>query len=198
MKSNGIPDVEIASHSLATVDLYGHQGDLLIPAFTSEGKLPTFCSNEWKKRVVYRYIREQGVEKCEMWMGFSWDERRRASESGVQWVTNRFPLIDLRLDVHDCEKIVQDAGLPKPPRSSCWMCPHHDWNEWKAMKENDPEDFTKAAEIEREIHADDERGGVWLTGEGKFLDEIDFTGEKPPKPKDPNLFRGCVSGFCWT
>jgi hypothetical protein len=39
-------EVEVAPHSLATVGLYGKNGDLLIPAFTANGgKLPTFCSN---------------------------------------------------------------------------------------------------------------------------------------------------------
>lgn len=42
---------EIASHELATVDFYAGNGDLLLPVYTEIGKLPTFCSNEWKKRV---------------------------------------------------------------------------------------------------------------------------------------------------
>lgn len=51
----GVP-VEIAPHDLSTVDLYGKNGDLLVPAYTGggDGKLPTFCSTEWKKRVVAR------------------------------------------------------------------------------------------------------------------------------------------------
>ncbi len=40
--------VEVAPHSLATVDLYGHNGDLLMPAFTTQsgkpGALPTFAA----------------------------------------------------------------------------------------------------------------------------------------------------------
>lgn len=56
--------IEVAPHSLATVDLYSEKGELLIPAYDAthtnargeHPKLPTFCSNEWKRRVVQRYI----------------------------------------------------------------------------------------------------------------------------------------------
>lgn len=47
-------DLHIAPHNLATVDLYGKNGDLLMPLYTSTGKLSTFCSGEWKARVVDR------------------------------------------------------------------------------------------------------------------------------------------------
>lgn len=33
--------VEIAPHTLATVDLYAGNGDLLLPVYTATGKLPT-------------------------------------------------------------------------------------------------------------------------------------------------------------
>ena len=39
--------VAIASHDLATVDLYSGNGDLLIPVYTETGKLPTFCSSDF-------------------------------------------------------------------------------------------------------------------------------------------------------
>src|SRR5574340_559228 len=43
--------IEIAPHSLAAVDVYSGKGKLLIPAFTAGGgRLPTFCSTEWKQR----------------------------------------------------------------------------------------------------------------------------------------------------
>src|SRR5260221_3912981 len=44
--------VEIAPHSLATVDLYDKRGRTLLPAFTAKGKLPTLCSIEWQVRVI--------------------------------------------------------------------------------------------------------------------------------------------------
>ena len=55
--------VEIAPHSLSMVDMYAHNGDLLLPVFTQTGKLPTFCSNEWKSRVVTRYLSGEGIDE---------------------------------------------------------------------------------------------------------------------------------------
>src|ERR1043165_6024182 len=66
--------VEIAPHSLSKVDLYAHNGDLLVPAFTATGKLPTFCSTEWKARVVRRWLREREVTRARVWIGFALDE----------------------------------------------------------------------------------------------------------------------------
>src|SRR5258708_12911741 len=50
-------EIEVAPHSLSKVDLYSHKGEVLIPAFTQNAKLPTFCSSEWKMLVVRRYLR---------------------------------------------------------------------------------------------------------------------------------------------
>jgi 3'-phosphoadenosine 5'-phosphosulfate sulfotransferase (PAPS reductase)/FAD synthetase len=69
--------VEIAPHSLATVDIYGKNGDLLLPVFTETGKLRTYCSNEWKRRVVDRYLRSKNITSGERWIGFGFDEKKR-------------------------------------------------------------------------------------------------------------------------
>ena len=72
--------IEIAPGSLAYVDLYGHNGDLLVPVYTKTGKLPAFCSTEWKARVVSRYIKQTyGMTQKETTnlIGFAYDERSR-------------------------------------------------------------------------------------------------------------------------
>ncbi|WP_434127537.1 hypothetical protein, partial [Enterococcus faecium] len=67
----------IASAKYATVGLWGGKSKdtLLIPAFTNlherASKLSGFCSNEWKRRVIDRWLREQGVKKSRNWIGFS-------------------------------------------------------------------------------------------------------------------------------
>jgi prepilin signal peptidase PulO-like enzyme (type II secretory pathway) len=93
--------VERASHNLATVDLYGLNGDLLIPAFTATGKLPTFCSQEWKARVVQRYLRQSGVGAdvtVTSWIGFAAEEqdRIRGNYGTGVWL-KRYPLVELAL-----------------------------------------------------------------------------------------------------
>ncbi len=194
--------VEVASHDLATVDLYAKNGDLLVPAFTAESKLPTFCSGEWKREVVARYLRKtKAVKQCEMWLGISYEESRRISTPRHDWYTLRYPLIDLCLTAEGCRKIVTAAGLPDPPQSYCWCCPHAKAAQWLELKETSPAEFAKAVEMDEAIRAADERGGVFLY-EGRVpLALADLEGDaKPGKSAPLNLFdmRGCNTGNCWT
>ena len=39
-------EIEVAPRGLSKVDLYAHNGDILMPVYTATGKLPAFCSNE--------------------------------------------------------------------------------------------------------------------------------------------------------
>jgi hypothetical protein len=192
--------IEIASHSLATVDLYGKNGDLLIPAYTQNGMLPGLCSNEWKKRVVSRYLRQQGYgpsKPVNFWIGISLDEIGRAKPSGTHWMEYQWPLLfDVTLRRHECKQLVIDAGLPEPPKSSCWMCPYRSETQWAQLREHFPADFAHAVELERDIHAADQSGGVWLTKHRRFINEIEFNDTS----KDLPLFgevEHCDSGFCW-
>ena len=166
--------VEIAPHALATVDLYAHNGDLLLPVYTETGKLPTFCSNEWKQRVVHRYLKSKGVTQADVWIGFSLDEQKRvdrASGDDGRYVRT-FPLYDIGLTRADCLVIAQDYGWPLPPSSACWMCPNMDDHEWHTMKRDYPDDFAKAVELEAEIREWD--GEIWLTDHRKPLSQVEF------------------------
>src|SRR5208283_3302697 len=93
----GVDLVRVPKSKYATVDLWSSSGDLLIPAFTDKngekGKLQTYCSNEWKKRVIMRYLRECGVESCQNWLGISLDEMKRVRTGDKLWFQPRYPLI---------------------------------------------------------------------------------------------------------
>lgn len=177
----------------ATVDLMGGKDgdDLLIPAFTTQsgemGKLPTFCSNEWKSRVARRWASEQGVVLADFWMGFSIDELKRVNVVSGKW-QNRFPLVERRMTRRDCVALVERMGWPTPPRSSCWMCPNHNHDEWQWIKENAPADFAKAADFQQQIQVMDPH--LWLSDQELPLDQIDFT-----RPDD--LLSFCKSGECF-
>ena len=180
--------VEVAPHSLATVDLYAGNGDILIPMFTETGKLDTYCSNEWKQRVVRRYLRQRRVEDCTMWLGISTDELQRAKDSGTQWIKHHYPLLfDHPMNRIEARQLVVNAGLPEPPRSSCWMCPHRGNAEWKDL---DAEDLVRAKEIESEIRKKD--NGLFLHRSLRPLTDEPFT------DNDSQLDFCDGGGFCWT
>lgn len=191
--------VEVASHELSTVDLYSSKGTLLMPAYTSSGgKLPTFCSNEWKKRVVQRYLRSKGYGRSKpvaMWLGISLDEVARCKPSGNQWQEYKWPLIfDLQMSRADCVRVVREAGLPKPPKSSCWCCPYRQNSQWRDLRDNYPEDWCKAIELDVNIRQRDP--DVFLHRSGVPLSEAELGSSDAPELALFGDIDGCDSGFC--
>lgn len=187
LESVGIP-LHVASHDLATVDLYGKNGDLLMPMFTSTGKLSTFCSGEWKARVVERYARTVlGIPSYTAWIGFSLDERRRIKGREGK----RFPLIELNLTRVDCIAIIEDAGLPIPPKSRCFMCPHQHNAEWREVRAV-PELWSQAVAIDTEMRDADERSNVYLHADRVPLEDADLDTADRAEPS-----RQCGMGLCY-
>jgi hypothetical protein len=187
--------VEIAPHSLATVDLYSGNGDLLLPVFTATGKLRTYCSNEWKRRVVDRYLRAKGIEGGTQWIGFGFDEKRRWAgmhgRTEGKW-TKVCPLVDLMVNTAACLKIIESAGLPQPHHSACWMCPHKRNAEWRLIRDQYPEEWAKAVAIDKEIRENDGQGGVFLHHDRVPLDQANIDAEEPE-----GKIQQCTLGVCF-
>lgn len=147
------------------IDLWGGKdgNSLLIPAFQNktgeQGKLPGWCSNEWKSRVVQRFCRDHAPHSkaFDIWLGVSRDEaaRMRVGHTG-KW-QYRHPLIDdgRLMNRQDCSALVQSMGWPQPPRSRCWMCPNQGPTEWADLKANWPADMAKADKLERQVQERD-------------------------------------------
>lgn len=188
-------DVEIAPHSLATVDLYSGNGDLLLPVFTQTGKLRTYCSNEWKRRVVDRYLRSKGIVGGESWIGFGFDEKRRWSgkhgEVSGKWTTV-CPLVDKMINTAACLKIIESAGLPIPHHSSCWMCPHKTNAEWRHIRDNYPDKWQEAIRLDADIRESDEKGGVFLHHDRVPLSCADIDRGEPE-----GKIQQCTLGVCF-
>lgn len=188
--------VETASHQLARVDMYAPSGKGLptIPAFTTGGgKLRNYCSGHWKRDVVSRWLRREGYgpkKPVVQWLGISTDEVHRAKPSGVAWASISFPLLDLNLSRADCVSLVERAGLPSPPRSSCWMCPFRSDAEWLAMRERGDGDWQRAVGFDVEIRTNG-TGGIFLHSSRHPLAEVEFRHEK-----QANLFDVCEEGRC--
>jgi hypothetical protein len=191
----GVKVHRVKKSEFAKDDMYC-KDNLLIPAFSrfngEDGKQPGFCSRHWKKDVVERYCRQQfeGAKAFNMWMGISTDELKRAKPVLGKW-QKKYPLIELIINRYDCIAIVLKAGLPEPPRSSCWMCPNRSDTEWKLLKQNNPADFNKAIKLEKDIRKDNDY--IFLSKEYKTLDKVDFSDDD-----EQDLFGTCDSGMCFT
>lgn len=196
--------IEIASHDHAKVDFYREKDgekSLLIPAYTNTGKLPTFCSKEWKALVVRRHLGgEKAMGDIIMWLGISTNEIDRLKPADVKWIEHHWPLCDMptksgygiRMNRIECRKLILDYGWPDPPSSACVWCPHLDNPQWERMKKYEPKDFQKAIQVQKRIYAEDKQGGVYLHKSRLPLEQVDFS-----KDDAPEMF-GCDSGHCMT
>jgi hypothetical protein len=190
----GVNLERVRTEDYATVDLYGgaNKDTLLLPAFTDHsgeiGKLPTYCSNEWKTRVMQRWMRAKNVTNATVWLGISADEKRRmkADKGAARY---RHPLIELAMNRGDCIATVLKMGWPMPPRSSCWMCPNHTQEEWRDIRENKPQDWQQAIQFDRDIRKRDPN--AYLHGDCRPLEDSDFT------DYNESLFSHCDSGMCF-
>src|SRR5262249_25512961 len=84
--------IEPVPHSYELHDLYDPKGNTLVPAYTAGGvgQLRTFCSGEWKRDVIYRWLREpeRGYgpkNPVYQWIGYSLDEIGRCKPSRRKW-----------------------------------------------------------------------------------------------------------------
>lgn len=182
--------------------LYSPGGDVLIPAFTLTGKLNGFCSGEWKRDRIMRWMRAQGFgpkRPVLNWIGYSLDEIGRVSADRKRWVKAHWPLLwDVPMRRDECSRLVVRAGLPAPPKSSCFMCPHQQNRQWRQVRDDSPADWQQAIAIDREIRARDKRGGVFLHHSATPLECVDL--DTPERPDSP-LFGPsgeCAQGGCFT
>lgn len=196
--------VEIAPHTLATKGLVSADGKPLMPVYTRQagggrvGQMRNFCSGEWKRDVVRRYVRALGYgpkgrsERGPVvnWLGISRDEIGRMGGDRRKWIVTRWPLIfDRPTTRAGCLDLVAEAGWPRPPKSSCWCCPYRSDAQWRELREAWPEDWARAVALEAELRERD--SGVYPHRSGTPLGEADLGADEAEGMP-------CTSGMCWT
>jgi len=178
-------------------NLYNKDDDTLplIPAYTATGQLRLYCSAEWKRDVIFRYLRQQGYgpkRPIIMWIGLSLDEVHRMKPGKRKWSTTHYPLIiDRKTYRGECQQIVLDAGLPLPPKSSCWMCPYRRNDQWQRLQDHYQKDWKQAVELDYAIRERDTQKSLFVHREAVPLDKADLGRNQM------SLFDGCDSGYCW-
>lgn len=135
-------------------------------------------------------------------IGISVDEIHRANASRVEPHERIvYPLLDLNMRRGDCERLIADAGLPVPPKSSCFFCPFHRVETWRDLATDHPELFDRACTLEDTINARRETNGldgkVWLTRYGIPLRDVTSDAQQRI-PFDDDGSGSCDSGWCMT
>lgn len=144
-------------------------------------------------------------DRATVGIGISLDEIGRANTRRVEPHENMaYPLISigedtgLKLTRLDCERLIRDAGLPVPPKSSCFFCPFHKPEAWSDLARERPDLFDKAADLEDTLNARRRKLGkdeVYLTRFAVPLRQAVDTDQ----PLLPLVDDGsCDSGWCFT
>jgi hypothetical protein len=135
------------------------------------------CTYAFKIAVVAKWTTQHGATRddpAHVALGISIDEYQRMKPSRVPHQVSDYPLIDRRLSRADCRAIITDAGLPIPPKSSCWACPFQRTHQWQHLRKRRPDLFDAAVELERMENAKRAALGkdaMYLSSALKPLDE---------------------------
>jgi len=172
----------------------------LIPLFLageSDGILWRKCTRDFKIDVIQRKVKAlREGRSVSQWIGISTDEAHRMKDSNLDWVENRYPLIEIGMSRSDCLRWMHESGYPEPPRSACYFCPYHSDREWVRLKTQEPEEFAKAVEWERRCQDAARRNEVlrgvpYLHASRIPLDEVKFNHEN-----QRTLFGNECEGMC--
>lgn len=168
------------------------------------------CTVDFKIRTLGRWLLDHGATEAapaHVGVGISLDEIHRANRKPQPYEHITYPLLgartgdpdccktDLKVRRSDCPRIIRDAGLPIPPKSSCWFCPHHSFNAWVELRTDRPDLFEKSAQLEERLT---EKAGSprFLTRYGRPLRDAipDGVDMLPMDDGDGE----CMSGVCAT
>jgi len=126
-----------------------------------KGMVRRQCTREYKITPITKKIRKIAkpprrqpippVPIVEQWFGISYDEVSRMRMAKEWWISNYYPLIEMRMTRNDCLRWMNDNGYPVPPRSACIACPFKHDIEWKHMKESSPEEWEDACKFDESI-----------------------------------------------
>jgi 3'-phosphoadenosine 5'-phosphosulfate sulfotransferase (PAPS reductase)/FAD synthetase len=106
------------------------------------------CTDHFKIRPIRKLI----GKNCIQLIGFSADEINRA-EKAKDKEHKCFPLIDMGMKSNDSRDLISQFGWPVPLKSSCYFCIYQPFVEWNWLKNNHPDLFQKALDLEANYHS---------------------------------------------
>ena len=164
------------------------ESEASIPAFTSypdgrsSGMLRRQCTYDWKIAPIRRWLQaNRNKQSVEQWLGITLDEVLRIKPSGVKYITNAYPFIEM-LDRPWTRGMVvrwlHNNNLEIPVKSSCVFCPYRDRATWREIQLSGNGDWQKALEVDRAIRSKRPGYLCYLNSQRKPLDECDFRSQE--------------------
>ncbi len=161
------------------------------------------CTREYKIQPIERKVRELiGVEpgkrvprgvSVTCLIGISTDEATRMKPNLRPWITNDWPLCNARMNRSQCEKLLEEHGIPVPYKSSCRYCPYHSNAYWRKMRDDYPDDWAKAVAFDAVIRNSSAQGykrPCYVHRQLVPLDEVNLNDDQM------ELFENECEGIC--
>lgn len=177
------------------------------------GQIRRQCTSEYKIQPIEKYIRRDvfGLSSGQrmpkdarvvQWMGISSDETRRVRISKDRWRDFAYPLIGLPRDMGlgrpwsrtDCMAWLQ-REYPDHivPRSACVGCPYHSNAEWRRIRDETPDEWRDAVELDEAIrNCNGMRGQAFLHADRVPLAQADLRDDA----KGQRLLWEECTGYC--
>lgn len=168
-KPAGVPILRVSAGNIRDDALNPHHRFASMPLYVlnrdgTSGMVRRQCTSEYKVKPIKAAVRRllgyehprpvpRGVY-AEQWIGISTDEQHRQRESDVQYVVNRYPLLELGWSRRDCIRFLDEQGWGATPKSACIGCPFHGNRAWRDLRDNRPEEWADAVDFDAAI-----RGG---------------------------------------
>ena len=113
------------------------------------GPQEKFCNNQPSCRAAWT-----AGERINKFIGYDAGETRRVQHSADKDEADKkyrhiYPLYEWGWNREKCVQVIEQAGLPRPGKSSCFFCPSMKKKEIQALWENYPDLFQRAVDIER-------------------------------------------------
>jgi hypothetical protein len=120
-----------------------------------KGMLWRACTRYFKlaplRREYRKQMAERGVKRAVSVIGISLDECSRMKDSGVKYLRNEYPLIDMRITRTGCLQWMSDHGYRLPSKSACYFCQYTSNARWIEMRKHEPDTFARAVAFDAEI-----------------------------------------------
>jgi hypothetical protein len=136
----------------------------------------------------------------EMLIGISTDEAHRMRPARVQYVRNRWPLIEMGMSRQDCLRWLETHQFPRPPKSACIGCPFRSDASWREMRDNAPDEWKDAVAVDHMIRNAGAKRGIrsqqFMHRSLQPLDQVDL--RTRDERGEPDLFGNECEGLCGT
>lgn len=153
------------------------------------------CSVKWKRQPMDRFLRQQyepsmallaAGQKINRIIGIDAGETRRAKLPPDDYFVYKYPLVEWGWDRDACHYAIERAGLPQPPKSSCFFCPAMKRAEIRDLMETHPDLFARALAIEAnaETHTVVGLGRNWKWASIAQDRQMQFKFPEPSAPCD--------------